>query len=158
MDCSLPGSPVPGILQARTLEWVAIAFSNAWKWKVKVKVLSRVRLLATPWTAAYQAPLSCKSLNKEENEPCMSGVYEQAEDGSQPGEGSCSMTWGAGSHRRVYDHWLYLLIKKPSEKISTKVGTTPREKLPSWPRSIYFNLAESSGKPFEDVMNATINF
>ena len=55
---SPPGSPVPGILQARTLEWVAISFSNAWKWKVKVKSLSRVRLLATPWTAAHQAPLS----------------------------------------------------------------------------------------------------
>ena len=53
-----PGSPVPGILQARTLEWVAISFSNAWKWKVKVKSLSCVRLLATPWTAAYQAPPS----------------------------------------------------------------------------------------------------
>ena len=49
------GSPVPGILQARTLEWVAISFSNAWKWKVRVKSLSRVRLLVTPWTAAYQA-------------------------------------------------------------------------------------------------------
>ena len=53
---SPPGSPVPGILQARTLEWVAISFSNAWKWKVKVKSLSCVWLLATPWTAAYQAP------------------------------------------------------------------------------------------------------
>ena len=57
-DGSPPGSPVPGILQARTLEWVAISFSNAWKWKVKVKSLSRVWLQATPWTAAYQAPLS----------------------------------------------------------------------------------------------------
>ena len=56
IDGSPPGSPVPGILQARTLEWVAISFSNAWKWKVKVKSLSCVRLLATPWTAAYQAP------------------------------------------------------------------------------------------------------
>ena len=55
---SPPGSPVPGILQARTLEWVAISFSSAWKWKVKVKSLSRVRPSATPWTAAYQAPLS----------------------------------------------------------------------------------------------------
>ena len=53
-----PGSPVPGVLQARTLEWVAISFSNAWKWKVKVKSLSCVWLLATPWTAAYQAPPS----------------------------------------------------------------------------------------------------
>ena len=50
--------PVPGILQARTLEWIAISFSNAWKWKVKVKSLSRVQLLVIPWTAAYQAPLS----------------------------------------------------------------------------------------------------
>ena len=50
--------PVPGILQARTLEWVAISFSNAWKWKVKGKSLSRVWLLMTPWTAAYQAPPS----------------------------------------------------------------------------------------------------
>ena len=53
----LPGSPIPGILQARTLEWVAISFSNAWKWKVKVNLFSHVRLLATPWTTAYQAPL-----------------------------------------------------------------------------------------------------
>ena len=58
IDGSPTGSPVPGILQARTLEWVAISFSNAWKWKVKVKSLSRVQLLATPWTAAYQAPPS----------------------------------------------------------------------------------------------------
>ena len=57
-DGSPPGSPIPGILQARILEWVAISFSTAWKRKVKVKSLSRVRLLATPWTAAYQAPLS----------------------------------------------------------------------------------------------------
>ena len=57
-DGSPPGSPVPGILQARTVEWVAISYSNAWKWKEKVKSLSRVRLLATPWTAAHQAPLS----------------------------------------------------------------------------------------------------
>ena len=58
IDGSPPGFPVPGILQARTLEWVAISSSNPWTWKVKVKSLSRVRLLATPWTAAYQAPLS----------------------------------------------------------------------------------------------------
>ena len=58
IDGSPPGSPVHGILQARTVEWVAISFSNAWKWKVKVKSLSSVRLLATPWTAAHQAPPS----------------------------------------------------------------------------------------------------
>ena len=58
IDSSPPGSPVPGILQARTLEWVAISFANAWKWKLKVKSLSRVWLFATPWTVAYQAPPS----------------------------------------------------------------------------------------------------
>ena len=58
IDGSPPGSPIPGILQARTLEWVSISFSNAWKWKVKVKLLSHVRLRTTPRTAAYQAPLS----------------------------------------------------------------------------------------------------
>ena len=58
IDSSPPGSPIPGILQAGTLEWVTISFSNAWKWKVKVKSLSCVRPLATPWTAAYQAPPS----------------------------------------------------------------------------------------------------
>ena len=55
IDGSPPGSSVSGILQARTMEWVAISFSNAWKWKVKVKSLSCVRLLATPWTTAHQA-------------------------------------------------------------------------------------------------------
>ena len=58
IDGSPPGSPVLGILQERMLEWVAISFSSAWKWKVKVKSLSRVRLLATPWTATHQAPPS----------------------------------------------------------------------------------------------------
>ena len=57
-DGSPWGSPIPGILQARTLEWVAISFSNAWKWKVKVKSLSRVQLFKTPWTAAHQVPPS----------------------------------------------------------------------------------------------------
>ena len=56
IDGSPPGSPVPGILQARTPEWLAISFSNAWKWKVKVKSFSRAWLLATPWTEAHQAP------------------------------------------------------------------------------------------------------
>ena len=58
IDSSPPGSSVPGILQARTLEWVAISFSNAWKWELKGKLLSHVWLFMTPWTAAYQAPLS----------------------------------------------------------------------------------------------------
>ena len=61
-----PGSPGPGILQARTLEWVAISFSNTWKWKVKVKSLSRVWLLATPWTAACKAPPSMGFARQED--------------------------------------------------------------------------------------------
>ena len=67
---SPPGSVVPGIPQARTLEWVAISFSNAWKWKVKVKSLSHVWLFTTPWTAAYQAPPSMR-LSRQE---CWSGL------------------------------------------------------------------------------------
>ena len=63
IDGSPPGSAVPGILQARTLEWVAISFSNAWKWKVKVKSLSRVRLFKTPWNAAPQAILMSRWQN-----------------------------------------------------------------------------------------------
>ena len=55
IDSNPPGSPVPGILQARALEWVAISFSNTWKWKVKGKLLCPVQLFATPWTAAHQA-------------------------------------------------------------------------------------------------------
>ena len=58
IDGSPPGSAIPGILQARTMEWVAISFSSAWKWKVKVKSLSRVWLLATPWAVTHQAPPS----------------------------------------------------------------------------------------------------
>ena len=70
IDGSPPGSPIPGILQARTLEWFAISFSNAWKWKVKVKSLSPVWLLVTPWTAAHQAPPSMGFSRQE----CWSGV------------------------------------------------------------------------------------
>ena len=58
IDSSPPGSLVPGILRSRILEWVAISFPNAWKWKMKVESLCCVRLLATSWTAAYQAPPS----------------------------------------------------------------------------------------------------
>ena len=64
-DDSPPGSPIPGILQARTLEWVAISFSSACKWKVKVKSLSCVWPSATPWTAAYQASLSMGFFRQE---------------------------------------------------------------------------------------------
>ena len=69
-DGSPPGSSIPGILQARTLEWIAISFSNTWKWKVKVKSLSRVQPSATPWTSAFQAPPSMGFSRQE----CWSGV------------------------------------------------------------------------------------
>ena len=65
-DGSPPGSPVPGSLQVRTLEWAAISFSNAWKWKMKVKSLSRVQLLATPWTTAFQA-LPSRGFSRQES-------------------------------------------------------------------------------------------
>ena len=67
IDGSPPGSPVPGILQAITLEWVAISFSNEWKWKVKGKSLSCFWLLVTPWTTAYQAPPSMGFSRQEYN-------------------------------------------------------------------------------------------
>ena len=70
IDGSPPGSPIPGILQARTLQWVAISFSNAWKWKVKVKSFSRVWLFVTPWTAAYQAPPSMGFSRQESGVGC----------------------------------------------------------------------------------------
>ena len=77
IDGSPLGSPVPGILQAKTREWVAISFSNAWKWKVKVKSLSRVRLLATPWTAAHRAPPSLQFSRQEYRSgvPLLSPTY-----------------------------------------------------------------------------------
>ena len=86
IDSSPPGSPFPGILQARTLEWVAISFSNAWKWKVKVKSLSRFQLFATPWTAAYQAPPSMGFSRQEywSGVPLPSLVYEAVYPKTKP--------------------------------------------------------------------------
>ena len=77
IDGSPPGSPIPGILQARTLEWVAITFSNAWMWKVKVRSLSHVRLFATPWSVAYQPPPSMGFSRQEywSGEPLPSPSY-----------------------------------------------------------------------------------
>ena len=94
-DSSPSGSPVPGILQARTLEWVAISFSNAWKWKVKVKALSHVQLFATPWTAAYQAPLSMGFSRQE----YWSGIFTDdpnRREGAEPDliAMKLQMTWG----------------------------------------------------------------
>ena len=84
MDCSPPGSPIPGFLQARILEWVAISFSNAWKWKVKVKSLSRVQPSATPWTAAFQAPPSMGFSRQEywSGVPIPPWIYSNPRSGS----------------------------------------------------------------------------
>ena len=100
IDGSPPGSPVPGILQARALEWAAISYSNAWKWKGKVKSLSRVWLFATPWTAAHQAPPSMGFSRQE----CWSGVSVPSPgglppEGLNPGLLHCSQTLHHLSHR-----------------------------------------------------------
>ena len=110
-DSSPPGSPIPGILQARTLEWVAISFSNAWKWKVKVKSLSCVRLLAIPWTAAHQAPPStgCSRQEYWSGLPLPSPlmllmVYKYRCQRFKP----LSVCW---SPRAWQDHWVWLVGK-----------------------------------------------
>jgi len=102
IDGSPPGSPVPGILQARTLEWVAISFSNAWKWKVKVKSLSRVRLLVTPWTAAYQAPPSMGFSRQE----YWSGVPLPWKQAKCPLTNEWIKTWD------THTHWIALSHQK----------------------------------------------
>jgi len=86
---SPPGSAIPGILQARTLECVAISFSNAWKRKVKVKLLSRVRLLVMPWTAAYQAPLSMDFPGKSTGVGCNCLLHTSVWD-----DCNCAVVWG----------------------------------------------------------------
>ena len=109
VDSSPPGSPVPGILQARTLEWAAISFSNAWKWKVKVKSLSHVRLLATPWTVAHQAPPSMgfsrqeswsgvpfKKQNKTKKHSIASSVKTEHDRSSPKGCGNNWDEWSLG--------------------------------------------------------------
>ena len=96
IDGSPPGSAFPGLLQERTLEWVAISFSNAWKWKVKVKSLSHVWLFVTPWTAAYQALLSMGFSRQE----YWSGLpFPPPGDLPDPGVKpmSCLLYWQAGS-------------------------------------------------------------
>ena len=101
IDGSPPGFPVAGILQARTLEWVAISFSNAWKWKVKVKLLRRVRLLATPWTAAHQAPPSMGFSRQEYWSrvplPCSSPWQK-------------SWTWLSDWTELSFDHLIYVVF------------------------------------------------
>ena len=110
IDGSPPGSAVTGILQARTLEWVAISFSNAWKWKVKVKSLSRVWLFVTPWTAAYQAPPSMGFSRQEywSGVPLPSPMHE-SEKWKQPARllrpwGFPGKSTGVGRHRLLHNN------------------------------------------------------
>ena len=115
IDGSPLGSSVPGILQARTLECIAISFSNAWKWKVKVKWLSCARFLATPWTAAYQAPPSMGFSRQE---------YWSGLPLPSPGEGignrkkSHGMAWSCT--------WLMRRLQK---RISTKTENSEASKV-----------------------------
>ena len=78
VDGSPPGFLVPGILQARILEWVTLSFSNAQKWKVEVKLLSSVQLLAIPWTTAYQAPPPWDFPGKSTEVDCHCFLWETA--------------------------------------------------------------------------------
>ena len=94
---SPPGSPISGIFQARTLEWVAISSSNAWKWKVKVKLLSRVPLLATPWTAAHQAPLSMR-FKSLQSCPSLCDPMDCSPPGCSVHEDSPGRNTGVGCH------------------------------------------------------------
>ena len=96
-DGSSPGSAVPGILQARTLEWVAISFSNAWKWKVKVKSLSRVRLLVIPWTAAHQAPPSMGFSRHE--------YWSRVPLPSPEGQARWIQTFASSNCPRIFTQW-----------------------------------------------------
>ena len=117
-DSSPPGSAIPGILQARTLEWVAISFSNVWKWKVKVKSLSHVRLFATPWTAAHQAPCPRDFLGKSTGvrchcllrvDTCYTVINNQA-------------PLPKGFSRQ--EHWSGVPLPSPVDKCYTVINTT----------------------------------
>jgi len=114
-DRSPPGSPVSGILQARTLEWVAISFSNAWKWKVKVKLLSLVWLLATSWTAAYQAPPSMGFSRQEywSGAPLPSPNHQgSSPQNSQPTKRFvCPTPWTASAKNFPWFKHLSIIIK-----------------------------------------------
>ena len=105
IDGSPPGSPIPGILQARTLEWVAISFSNAWKWKVKAKSLSRVRL-STPWTSAHQAPPSM-GFSRQEYWSGLPFPSPRRTLGEGKREGKSRISWGP-----TMDHTFYHAFKK----------------------------------------------
>ena len=126
IDSSPPGSAVPGILQARTLEWVAISISNAWKWKVKGKSLSRVRLLATPCTAAYQAPPSMGFSRQEylSGLPLPSPAISYWGDFSQLRDQTCLLHWEAGSLPLISFTWETVIIHGREELHNTLLQVT----------------------------------
>ena len=108
IDGSPPGSPIPGILQARTLEWVAISFSNARKRKVKVKSLSRVQPSATPWTAVFQAPLSMGFSRQE----YWSWLPLSSPASYSEAQNAVRKTWGGGEkHGPCLAVWLWTNTK-----------------------------------------------
>ena len=113
-DSSPPGSAIPGILQARTLEWVAISFSNAWKWKVKS--LSRVWLFSTPWTRAYQASPSMGFSGKSTGVGCHSLLQFLPLEPHERHEKA----------KRLWNRKMSL----PGQKVSNKVLGRSREKAP----------------------------
>ena len=122
IDGSPPGSPVPAILQARTLEWVAISFSNAWKWKVKVKSLrkwkvkvkslSRVRLVATPWTAAYRLLRPWDFLGKSAGVACHCRLSHSVKSDSV---NLCSLSMGF-SQARILE-WVVISSSRGSSQL-----------------------------------------
>ena len=113
IDGSPWGSPVPGILQARTLDWVAIYFSNTWKWKVKVKTLSCIPLLATPWTAAYQPPpsmgfsddITVMAESEEELKSLLIKMKEESKKSWLKAQDSENEDHGIWSHHFMGNRW-----------------------------------------------------
>ena len=103
-DSNPPSSPIPGVLQARTLEWVAISFSNAWKWKVKVKSLSRVWPSVTPRTAAYQAPPSMGFSRQEYWSGCHCLLHRVTAATAKP------MSLSVFSETLFIDTWVWIYI------------------------------------------------
>ena len=156
IDGSPPGFPVPGILQARTLEWVAISFSKAWKWEVKVKSLSCVRLFATPGTAVYQAPLSKRFSRREywSGVPLPSPIYpwfsfntlSLVDIDKEADQGNLSKI--AVPHRR----WAF--IETRGEK-SPWSAFTAQEPHPAKPPFYFMTLPHFWPKTFVHIINWT---
>ena len=135
IDCSLPGSAVPGILQARTLEWVVISISSAWKWKVKVTSLSCVRFLVTPWTAAHQAP------------PSMGFSRQEYWRGVPLPSPAASITWCFSSGVQQWDSKICKSSKVRSKDLTSQVnpfvrGSGSSEKLPNLSSAILSTCIE----------------